>query len=48
MRSDIYAGGLPDVFSAAHSVSETVGRCAIRHDEYDRGASDGDVENDDT
>jgi len=46
VRCDEYAGNLSDLFSAALSVSETAGRCAIRCDEYDGGWHDGDVEND--
>jgi len=48
VRCDEYAGDLSDVVSAALSVSETAGKCAIRCDEYDGGGYDGDAENDDT
>jgi len=47
VRCDEYAGDLSDVVSAALSVSETAGRCAIRCDEYDGGGYDGDAEHDD-
>jgi len=47
VRRDEYAGDLSDLFSAALSVSEKAGRCAIRCDEYDGGWYDGDAENND-
>jgi len=47
VRCDENAGDLSDLFSAALSLSETAGRCAIRCDEYNSGWHDGDAENDD-
>jgi len=47
VRRDEYASDLSDLFSAALSVSEIAGRCAMGCDEYDGGWHDGDVENDD-
>jgi len=53
IRHNEYTGDLSDVVSAALSVSESPGSCAIRRDEYNGdeyngGKYDGNAENDDT